>query len=917
MVENKRNLSYRAGKEHSKILLKSLLSFVETKEGESNDCRVTWREGKGGIELWVTRYTLIELAELTRKYSQSLETEKIRNALLCLIDLKIAEDTRAKNIPKTGTNSKLWSFILKFNTIDDTQRILNSLFSNNGEWDKRCQLQKSKSSKVSQPKILEEQGEDWQDIFRTMLEKHKQLTSNQLMCADEMVFDIDKFPVDLALVERKKPDKRGGDDNPKSSQLYQPEYKESEKFEYKNFLSKLLESQQSSKIAIVGEPGAGKTTLLQRIAFSILAKTDKLPMLIHLGKLGNPIPKFQDFLNNWLEDILGSEAHERKTEFKKLLSDGKVWLLLDGIDEMATDENPLIFIDKWIPTSYQCCSVVLTCRLNVWEANPYALNGLKTYRTLQFSQEKVEEFIKACFKNDDNAQQLLQVLNQPGKERIQDLIKNPLRLMLLCSTWHLREGKLPDTKAELYQMYVDVFYRWKQNKFPITIQQKGQINAKLGELALKAINEKEKRFCLPKKFVEDVFANNTDNNLFDLAINKLAWLNQVGVDANNPNQPVYAFYHATFEEYFAALAIDDWHYFLKHVPENPKQGTYHIFEPQWKEVILLWLGREDIQNKDKEEFIKALVDFQDGCGEWSKIDRVNRGFYEFQTYFLAAQGIVEFNDDSLIDEIVQQVIRYGFGYLNAKPQAQWESFLDRIKYEALNILPTTNTIKAIEGSTAFLSNPQVDSDTRRRAADSLGKIGVGNQTAINSLIKVIRDPEVDSEIRWLAAYSLGKIGVGNQTAIDGLIKVIRDPEVDSEIRMLAAYSLGKIDPGNQTAIEGLTTVILDRQVDSEIRRRAAESLEEIDPGNQTAIKGLTTFLLDPQVDSYTRRWAAYSLKEILVERDMVYVVNVLKNYLSYETYENDFDLFNMCYPIIWDCAKKMTYPEFFYEAWFN
>ncbi|TBR58962.1 hypothetical protein B4U84_24140 [Westiellopsis prolifica IICB1] len=439
---------------------------------------------------------------------------------------------------------------------------------------------KTNSPQISQtPLQIIDDTIDWREVCRQPLEKHKQLTSKQLMCADAMVFDIDKLHVPLALIERKEPDKRSGDDNTASSRLYQPEYEEREKFEYKEFLSKVLQSQQSHKIAIIGEPGAGKTTLLQRIAFWILDQNDNLPIFISLGNLGNSAPKFQDILNNWLEDILGSEAKKRQAEFEKLLSDGKVWLLLDGVDEMAADRNPLKFIDTWIPNWCQRCRVVLTCRLNVWEANPYALNAFQTYRTLQFSQEKVEDFIKACFKNPNDAQQLQQALNQPGKERIKDLVKNPLRLTLLCSTWHLRDGKLPNTKAELYQMYVDKFYDWKKDEFPTTSQQRKQLNAKLGKLALKAIDQKEKRFCLQKKFIEDVF---DDDSLFDLAVNKLAWLNQVGVDAKNPNEPVYAFYHPTFQEYFVA------HWFMQH--QDFRRLSRNVYQPHWREVFLLTVG---------------------------------------------------------------------------------------------------------------------------------------------------------------------------------------------------------------------------------------------------------------------------------------------------------------------------------------
>jgi hypothetical protein len=85
--------------------------------------------------------------------------------------------------------------------------------------------------------------------------------------------------------------------------------------------------------------------------------------------------------------------------------------------------------------------------------------------------------------------------------------------------------------------------------------------------------------------------------------------------------------------------------FLKH---NGKDCIYRIFEPQWKEVILLWLGRpeEEVLKKQKETFIEALLEFKDGCLE----------FYPYLAHFLAAAGIAELKDYIYADEIVGMLV---------------------------------------------------------------------------------------------------------------------------------------------------------------------------------------------------------------------------------------------------------------------
>jgi predicted NACHT family NTPase len=386
----------------------------------------------------------------------------------------------------------------------------------------------------------------------------------------------------------------------------------------------------------------------------------------------------------------------------ELFKNNRVWLFLDGVDEIAGDSVsvgarhvvPLQMVASQLEGWVAKARVVLTCRLNVWEANINALgDDFETYRLLDFDYPlQVKEFICRWFRktDPDKGERLWAELDKSERQRIQDLVKNPLRLALLCSTYDppnppyqggskdslspppyqggARGGSsgLPSTEAGLYQRFVEVFYTWKKNRFRTTFEQRQELNAALGRLALTAIDSEESRFRLRHKVVCEVLGDpEQENSLFGLAL-QLGWLNQVGLAAESETQEtVYAFFHPTFQEYFAALAIDDWRYFLNHVPDNPAQGIYRIFEPQWKEVIFLWLGRphEEVEKEQKEEFIKKLVEFEDGCGEFYRTISQYLVFSYLCSSHLNSIDIDEFINnfsDPSIRETLHKFINFSF-----------------------------------------------------------------------------------------------------------------------------------------------------------------------------------------------------------------------------------------------------------------
>jgi hypothetical protein len=349
-------------------------------------------------------------------------------------------------------------------------------------------------------------------------------------------------------------------------------------------------------LMVLGQPGAGKSTFLKRIGLEALKGKQKefknkcIPVFIELKEF---ITDNIDIKKAIVKDfeICGFPEAEKFTE--KALEQGKLLILLDGLDEVPTDNQAQVigqiqnFVDQHDKNRFIC-----SCRTAVYRHN---FKRFSDVEMAEFDDDQIKQFIYNWFQSDldyrlGTAEIFYSLLEKEENKAAKELAQTPLLLTFLCLVYS-RSQNLPKNRAVLYKDALNILLKeWAAEKrvrqdvlyqdFSIELEQ-----IMLSEIAYTGF-ESDRLFFSGREIVEQIktFLQQNLNAPKHLDGEKIldTIAQQQGILVERATD-VYSFSHLTLQEYLTAQYIADNNQIEQLVNE-------HLTDKRWREVFLLVAG---------------------------------------------------------------------------------------------------------------------------------------------------------------------------------------------------------------------------------------------------------------------------------------------------------------------------------------
>lgn len=362
-----------------------------------------------------------------------------------------------------------------------------------------------------------------------------------------------------------------------------------------------------TKLRVLGKPGTGKTTFLQHLAIQCNQgnfAANRVPVFVTLRDFADEARAAGEFsLLQYIQAEFLTSGLSDQTILEKLLRQGRVLLLLDGLDEVVQQESKAVINEiRRFSENYQKNLSVVTCRT---AARSFTIQRFTDVEIAPFTQDQIAAFAQKWFAiftrtpiEDELADQFIQQLDLPENLQFRRLVGTPLFLHLACWVFR-RQEKFPTKNTQFYKQCLDLLLgRWDESRgiqrdevyrgflLPQKLRLMSQIAAATFEQGHYFFEQH-----IVEQYIGDYIQNLPDapTEPEELQLDSEGILQAIelqhGLLAERV-RGIFSFSYLAFQEYFMARKIVASHN-LQSLEQALEHLVSHITEPRWREIFLL------------------------------------------------------------------------------------------------------------------------------------------------------------------------------------------------------------------------------------------------------------------------------------------------------------------------------------------